>query len=159
MTDHLAIREALEAGPTPGANAKYLGAFVAKIGDCSSCWLWIGSTSGRPGRRYGCFWNGKAIKAHQFAYEIFKGQRDHGKIVCHTCDVPLCVNPDHLYLGTWRDNVRDAVKRGRHRNGKESINVCPQGHDYTERNTYVYKTHRNCLACKDIRRGRTPKTL
>jgi hypothetical protein len=78
-----------------------------------SCWLWKG---GNNGGGYGQFmWKGERYLAHRLMYEIHKGPIAKGMFCCHTCDVPACCNPDHLYEGTAQDNVCDAVRRGRHR--------------------------------------------
>lgn len=52
--------------------------------------------------------------AHRFSYERFKGALSPGMHVCHRCDAPWCVNPDHLFLGTPSDNMRDCLAKGRH---------------------------------------------
>lgn len=76
----------------------------------TGCLLWTGAQSGG----YGTAWNGvKVIKAHRFAYEAWVGSIPDGLIVRHACDVPLCVEPTHLVLGTHRDNMRDMVDRQR----------------------------------------------
>lgn len=74
------------------------------------CWLWSYKTW-RSG--YGRFRLGfKYVAAHRFAYRQFKS--DPGSLnVLHRCDNPLCVNPDHLFAGTQRDNVRDMHSKGR----------------------------------------------
>lgn len=81
----------------------------------SGCWIWIGASTGR----YGWIWNPRSEPrhkpAHRVAYEIFKGPIPEGQHVCHHCDVTLCVNPDHLFLGTHTDNMRDMIKKGRKR--------------------------------------------
>lgn len=77
----------------------------------SGCWLWLGSVNNSG---YGTIWeNGKHIRAHRKAWELFRGPIEHGLHACHKCDVPLCVNPDHLFLGTHRDNMRDMARKGR----------------------------------------------
>lgn len=81
----------------------------------TGCWLWIkkGDKDG-----YGSFWVNdfkKSIQAHRASYMIFKGIIPKGLLVCHSCDVTACVNPDHLFLGTAKDNVHDMYKKGRNR--------------------------------------------
>ena len=75
------------------------------------CWLWQ-STMFSQG--YGCFKAaGKMCKAHRIAYTYAKGPIPDGLVVCHACDNKRCVRPDHLFLGTTRDNVLDAKRKGR----------------------------------------------
>lgn len=80
----------------------------------SGCWLWIGGVNEMG---YGIFGVGekteRVAKAHRVSYEIHKGPIPAGMNVLHRCDVPGCVNPDHLWLGTLRDNSRDMVNKGR----------------------------------------------
>lgn len=76
----------------------------------SECILWDKAVSSTG---YGQSWrNGKSVAAHRLAYEDAAGAIPLGMMVLHKCDVKLCVNPDHLYLGTAKDNARDAVERG-----------------------------------------------
>lgn len=55
----------------------------------------------------------KAYKAHRLSYIIFKGEIPEDGLVCHTCDVRNCINPEHLYVGTPSDNTKDMYSRGR----------------------------------------------
>jgi hypothetical protein len=63
---------------------------------------------------YGQFvMNGKSMLAHRASYELFVGPIPEGMLVLHTCDLPLCVKPQHLWLGTQAENMRDAIRKGR----------------------------------------------
>jgi hypothetical protein len=90
--------------------------FWAKVskGEPSDCWPW---TASRNSKGYGVFGIGpKNYKAHRVALWITTGAwPEPGKVVCHRCDNPSCVNPSHLYVGTASDNVQDCMKRGRYR--------------------------------------------
>jgi hypothetical protein len=86
-------------------NASY-----AKASD-SDCWLWI---KGRAKAGYGMLQRGDySGSAHRFSYLNFKGPIPEGMFVCHSCDVRSCVNPDHLWLGTAKDNSQDCSRKGR----------------------------------------------
>ncbi|SRR6266446_6877584 len=76
------------------------------------CWLWTGAINGSG---YGHLRVGKKKRpqAHRISYTEFLGEIPEGLLVCHHCDVPLCVNPDHLYAGTRSQNRQDMIKRDR----------------------------------------------
>lgn len=85
--------------------------FKVDIQDGGRCWEWLGHRN-RWG--YGAFWlNGKHLRAHRFVYELIHGPIPDGLVVMHSCDNPACVRPDHLSLGTHRDNWLDSKKKGR----------------------------------------------
>lgn len=90
------------------------------IDSSSGCWLWQKATRGtRIDYRYGEMTvNGRGMSAHRAAWIAFRGALPkrrgyHGACVLHACDRPLCVNPDHLKLGTHADNMADMVKKAR----------------------------------------------
>lgn len=86
--------------------------FLAKIEkQPSGCWQWTASTA-KGG--YGQFnVGGKNWKAHRLSWILHGGADPEGLCVCHKCDNPRCVNPDHMFLGTHLDNVRDKISKGR----------------------------------------------
>jgi hypothetical protein len=89
--------------------------------DESGCWLWTGGT--RPNSKgvpYPRHWTDdrKSIGAHRFSFELVRGAIPKGMYVCHKCDTPLCVNPDHLFVGTHHDNMRDMVQKKRSFTGR-----------------------------------------
>lgn len=77
----------------------------------SGCWLWDGAWNSEGYGQLGVM--GKRVGAYRVSYEIFRGEIPRGFLVRHKCDVRCCVNPDHLLLGTDKDNMDDRSARGR----------------------------------------------
>lgn len=93
------------------------------IREPADCWLWVGSKF-RSG--YGSVWvlsRHRCDRAHRVAYELSKGPIPEGRVVRHTCDTPLCVNPAHLLVGTNRENSADMVARGRQNRGEKNAHA------------------------------------
>ena len=101
--------------------------FFERVDKSGDCWIWTGRV--RPGglgygvmsvmvRRGAGGW--KDLYAHRVSAEIH-GAEIAGKCVLHKCDVPLCVNPAHLFTGTQADNMRDMAKKGRGRCGSGKL--------------------------------------
>lgn len=91
--------------------------FMAKVHKCHStgCWLWKGYLDGGGYGQLIRRRHGKRIhhRAHRYSYELYNGTIPDGLFVLHKCDVPICVNPEHLFLGTQSDNMKDCVAKGR----------------------------------------------
>lgn len=84
---------------------------IQKSNDPDGCWLWTGATKPTGYGNFGV--SGRTVTAHRFAYEQFVGVIGDGLCVLHHCDNPSCVNPEHLFLGTQGDNMRDMTRKGR----------------------------------------------
>ena len=89
--------------------------FWKKVKKTKDCWLWTGATTSWG---YGTIGRGKTgtnAPAHRVSWELHHGPIPDGLCILHHCDNPSCVRPDHLFLGTLKDNTQDMLKKGRHR--------------------------------------------
>lgn len=78
----------------------------------TGCWLWTGSLVGGGYGRFGV--DGEDKIAHRYSWELHNGPIPKGLNALHKCDTPACINPDHLFIGTQKDNMQDCVKKGRY---------------------------------------------
>lgn len=83
------------------------------IGDTDECWLWQG---GKNNIGYGLIRDHDKMRTvHRVSYEEHnKTKIPEGKVVCHECDNILCVNPNHLWIGSLTENTQDMIAKGRH---------------------------------------------
>lgn len=104
--------------------------FWSKVVRGSACWEWTGA---RTRRGYGKFGeggrSGRTVEAHRMAWRLTHGDIPDGMCVCHRCDNPLCVNPDHLFLGTHLDNMRDMRAKDRGARGERHGSAKLTAHD------------------------------
>ncbi len=117
-----------------------------------NCWVWQGATNDGTANGYGNIKIlGEKKLVHRVYWEIINGCIPKDMCVCHHCDNPPCINPEHLFLGTHTDNMRDKTNKGRHHSSKKQ--QCKHGHPFDENNTRI-STHNNnkkqrvCRTCR-----------
>lgn len=111
------------------------------------CWEWQG---GRTAAGYGIFSGTHGRRyAHRFSWELHHEAIPQGMLVCHQCDNPPCVRPDHLFLGSHADNAQDREAKGRRQ--PEPKTACPDGHPYHGENVYQ-RPDRKGRGCKECGR-------
>lgn len=100
--------------------------FWNRVDKSPACWIWTGYTNAKG---YGiCVWKGKTQRAHRVAARLSGILTKPSLMVCHHCDNPACVRPDHLFQGDNGDNIRDAVRKGRFAPHNRFKTHCIHGH-------------------------------
>lgn len=130
------------------------------------CWIWTG---GKTSKDYGSFkyyQDRPAIGAHVSSHLFHIGEVPEGMLVCHHCDNPPCVNPEHLFLDTHSGNMKDMFAKDRHGNSSRKQTHCRKGHSFEEFGVYERKkkdgkTDRICRECqrnKALKKRHSPET-
>jgi hypothetical protein len=122
--------------------------FWEKVRKGPDCWVWVGAVSA-PGQ-HGRIWvaeERRKVIASRVSWTMHNGPIPDGMEVCHRCDNPPCVRPDHLFLGTHRANMRDASDKGRA--GPGVVTHCRKGHVLAETAVVDRRTgRRRCVVCR-----------
>jgi len=131
--------------------------YIARIkGRCvineKGCWLWQGA---KVHQGYGIMsYRNKAWRTHRLSYYLHNNRHDPGSLlVCHRCDTRECCNPEHLWLGTWQDNMRDAAAKAVW--PAMQSDTCKHGHPlYGDNVLLMYGRHRKCRMCHRVKARR-----
>lgn len=126
---------------------------VMPVTEMPGCWIWDAC---RLPSGYGKFGIGRrTFLAHRISYQLFRGPVPDHICVLHRCDLPCCVNPGHLFLGTNADNTQDMIDKGRLVSPLAKRSCCKHGHAYSQANTRVVinsnGTARYCRTCERTR--------
>lgn len=141
----------------PIAARKYLLARISPEPN-SGCWLWTGDAARKGYGRIKV--NGRYIGAHRVAYQVFVGAIPEDRLICHKCDVPGCINPVHLFVGTYIDNARDMGRKGRSRHGRlQAADVIEIRKSTLSADDLAASFGVHPVTIKDIRRRHTWRTI
>lgn len=126
--------------------------FWNRVAKTDACWEWTGARRNTYGHGAVQF-RQRADGPHRVAWVLTYGEILEGLFVCHHCDNGPCCRPDHLFLGTCKDNSRDMVSKGRATAGPPLKLECKRGHPLSGANLFPYKTTlgrpgRGCRECR-----------
>jgi hypothetical protein len=108
-----------------GDEARFYSKVYKFAEEKGGCWEWIGYKNPTWYGQFACKLNGKkkVVLSHHYSWYLYTGFMPKALIICHKCDHPYCVNPDHLFLGTHADNVNDKVSKGRQTRGETNASA------------------------------------
>lgn len=136
------------------SDAEYIERVKSRVKiDENGCWLWQGFI--QPTTGYGdVSYRGKRWRVHRLMFKLSGRDLRQDLDVCHSCDKPACCNPDHLWQGTAKDNMRDASVKGRIYLQRKTH--CIRGHEFTPENTKLSTNEhghimRSCRECSRLR--------
>lgn len=124
---------------------------MSKVEITDGCWYWTGA---KRSTGYGNFcFNGVSTGAHRVSWFIFKGNIKNNLFVLHKCDNPSCVNPEHLFLGTQKDNIEDMHRKGRNQKLYNATHASDENHQVSIlTNEDVRFIRSSNLSLKEIRK-------
>lgn len=139
-------------GPNSGEpvvlSASDIKRFWARVVKTDGCWVWAGNTNTGGYGNLMIAAMRRPVMAHRLAYTITRGEIPAGMCVLHSCDNPPCVDPDHLRIGTQKDNMADRSERGRFVSQWANATHCKHGHLFGLPNE---NGHRSCAKCMVLR--------
>jgi hypothetical protein len=139
------------------SDEEYFERFKARCKvDADGCWIWQGFVN--PNTGYGgVSYRNKGWRMHRLMFKLSGRELRADLDVCHSCDKPACCNPDHLWQGTAKDNMRDASAKRRIYLQRKTH--CIRGHEFTPENTKIHSNQhghimRHCRECQRLRNRR-----
>ena len=125
-------------------DAATIARFLASVERTEACWVWTRPTNNKS---YGYIsLRKRKVLAHRLAYLVWIGPIPDGFCVLHRCDNPKCVRPDHLFVGTLKDNAVDMAQKGRV-GGNRNKTHCKRGHAFSGANLKFKRGGRYCALC------------